>query len=348
MTATRKRWLAAGTLLAASVLIIGSLIGSFAAVKGLHYANAQTPIAITATPIEAFDNSDPSRTRFGALEFRGGLALTSSYEAFGGVSAINVDADGSHFLAITDNGSWLRGRILYSNGRPSGIADAEMAPILGPDGTPLAARGWFDVESLTELNGLRYIGIERVEKIVRFNIARDGLMARGQPIPVPADFKTFTFNKSLECLAAGPKGSPLAGQLIVVTERSLDAHGNYRSYLIKGRHFTRFSVKRSDDFDASDCAVLPPGDLLLLERRYSIARGVAVRIRRLHLADMKEGALVDGPMLLNADLEYQIDNMEGISVTSNAAGENIITLISDDNFFVLQRNLLLQFALVGE
>ncbi|MGH6994708.1 MAG: esterase-like activity of phytase family protein, partial [Stellaceae bacterium] len=204
MSARCKRWLAAGVFITAFALVIGS----FALAEGLHYADAQTPIAIIATPIEAFDNRDPARTRFGALEFRGGLALTSSYDAFGGVSAINVDADGSHFLAITDNGSWLRGRILYRNGRPSGIADAEMAPILGADGTPLAAHGWFDVESLTELGGLRYIGIERVEKIVRFNVTRDGLQARGEPIPVPADFKTFTFNKSLECLAAGPEGSP--------------------------------------------------------------------------------------------------------------------------------------------
>jgi hypothetical protein len=35
-------------------------------------------------------------------------------------------------------------------------------------------------------------------------------------------------------------------------------------------------------------------------------------------------------------------------VHRNAAGETIVTLISDDNFSVLQRTLLLQFALVEE
>ncbi len=49
-----------------------------------------------------------------------------------------------------------------------------------------------------------------------------------------------------------------------------------------------------------------------------------------------------------ADLGYQIDNMEGIAVHRNAHGETIITLVSDDNFSAIQRNLLLQFALVGE
>ena len=73
-----------------------------------------------------------------------------------------------------------------------------------------------------------------------------------------------------------------------------------------------------------------------------------MRIRRIPLGLIKPNALVDGTPLIVADLAYQIDNMEGIAIHRNAAGETIITLVSDDNFSVLQRNLLLQFALVGE
>jgi len=73
-----------------------------------------------------------------------------------------------------------------------------------------------------------------------------------------------------------------------------------------------------------------------------------MRIRRIPLADVKADAIVDGPVMIEADLGYQIDNMEGIAVHRNAAGETIITLVSDDNFSVIQRSLLLQFALVGD
>jgi hypothetical protein len=323
-----RRWLTAGTLIAALILIVGS----FALAQAPRTSATVTRIAIAATPIEAFDNRDPTRIRFGALEFRGGLVLTSEYRAFGG----------------TDHGFWLRGRIVYRDGKPAGIADAEMAPMLAWDGKPLAAHRWYDAESLTELDGQLYVGIERVEKIVRFDYRRDGLAARGKPIKVPDDFKTFTYNKSLECLAAPPKGSPLAGQLIVVTEHSLDAQGNHRSYILDGNRVARFSVKRSDDFDVSDCTILPPADLLLLERRFSLLRGLAMRIRRIPLVSIKPDTLIDGKPLIVADLAYQIDNMEGIAVHSNAANETIITLVSDDNFSILQRNLLLQFALVGE
>jgi len=342
LTGSRRRALIA--LLIASI----GVIGSFALAHALLYAVAPTRIEIDATPITSFDNREPSQIRFGALEFRGGLVLTSRNPAFGGISGIHVEPDGEHFIAITDKGSWLRGRIVYQNGRPARIADAEMAPILGSDGRPLAVRGWFDTESLTERDGVFYIGIERVEQIVRLDYRRDGFKARAEPIKVPADFKSFRYNRSLECLAAPPQGSPLAGELIVVTERSLDAGGNLRSFLLDGDRVTRFSVKRTDDFDVSDCAILPPGDLLLLERRFSLMRGVAMRIRRLPLASLRADALVDGRPIIEADLGYQIDNMEGIAVHRTASGETIITLVSDDNFSIIQRSLLLQFAVVGE
>jgi hypothetical protein len=341
---SRRCWLIAGALVSALTVVIGS----FAFADGPRYATAPTRIEIDATPISSFDNRDPAQLRFGALQFRGGLVLTSKNPAFGGISAIHVEPDGEHFVAIADNGSWLRGRIVYQDGKPVAITDAEMAPILGPDGKPLAAQGWYDVESLAERDGMFYIGIERVEKIVRLDYRRDGFMARGEPITVPPDFKTFAFNKSLECLAAPPQGLPLAGELIVVTERSLDASRNLRSFLLGEDRVTRFSVKRTDDFDVSDCTILPPGDLLLLERRYSPARGVAMRIRRIQLAAIKGGALVDGRSMIEADLAYQIDNMEGIAVHRTPRGETIITLVSDDNFSIIQRNLLLQFAVVGE
>ncbi len=345
MRLTRRRWLAGGTLFAAFVLVVAT----FGLAQALRYAHAPVRIAIQATPVEAFDPRDEAKTRFGQLEFRGGLALSSSEQAFGGISALTVEPAGVQFLAVTDHGSWLRGRIVYRGGRPAGIADAEMAPILGADGKPLASHGWYDTESLAQGNdGMVYAGIERVEQIVRFDVRRDGLRAQGQPIAVPPDFSTFTYNKSLECLAAPPKSAPFAGSLIAVTEHSLDEAGNHRAFVLKGAQAVRFAVKRSDDFDVSDCTILPPGDLLLLERRISPLLGFAIRIRRLHLADIKEGALVDGAPLIVADLGYQIDNMEGIAVHRNAQGETIVTLVSDDNFAAIQRNLLLQFALTGE
>jgi hypothetical protein len=85
---------------------------------------------------------------------------------------------------------------------------------------------------------------------------------------------------------------------------------------------------------------------LLVAGLFAVAE--AMSIDRVPLAGIKPDALVDGKSLIEADLAYQIDNMEGIAVHRNASNETIITMISDDNFSVIQRNLLLQFTRVGE
>jgi len=315
--------------------------------------DAQTPpaveppvaIDVSAQSIAAFDIRDPSRRQFGLLEFQGGLVLRSSYRKFGGISAIRVASDGAHFIALSDKGWWFRGRIVYDGMRPIGIADAEMAPILGADGKPLAAGDWYDTESIAEDGGTLYVGIERVHQIMRFNYGKDGLTARGQPIAVPAGLRGLPANKGLEALVFVPKGLALAGTLIAISERGLDKAGNILAFLVGGASPGNFTVKRSASYDISDAALLPGGDLLLLERKFSWTSGLAIRMRRIALGDIKPGAVVDGPVLFEADLGYEIDNMEGLSVHRGAGGEIVLTLISDDNFSVIQRTLLLQFTL---
>ena len=255
---------------------------------------------------------------------------------------------GGRFIALTDKGNWLRARIVMRDGRPIAIADAEMAPILGPDGRPVASRrNWYDTEALADDGGTLYVGIERAHEILRFDYGRDGLRARGQPVGVPPAMKSLPANRGIECLVAPPKGQPLAGTLIAISERGLDPAGNILGFLI-GPQAGTFTVKRSDEFDISDCALTPRGDLLLLERRFSWTRGLAIRIRRVPLSRIAPRAVLDGPDVIVADMGYQIDNFEGMAVHRAADGALVLTLISDDNFSPLQRTLLLQFTMVGE
>lgn len=352
MSAPSRPWQGAATRSAFNRSIaVALLFVSPPAIAAPELARVTTPpvkIEVQARPILAFEPREPTRQRFGQLEFRGGLELKSPYKEFGGVSAIRVGPDGSQFLALTDLGRWVRGRLTYAGSRPTGIAGAEMAPILGGDGKPLAARRWFDTESIAQDNGTLYVGIERVQQIVRFDYGKDGLMARGQPIAVPPGIKRLPYNGSLEALEFVPRGLPLAGTLIAISERGYDQKGNLQAFLIGGPSPGTFSIKRSDEFDVSDCALLPGGELLVLERRFSIWRGIAMRIRRVPLTAIRPDTLVDGPVVVFADMAQEIDNMEGLSVHRSAAGETVLTLVSDDNFSPLQRTILLQFTLVEE
>jgi hypothetical protein len=310
--------------------------------------DAPSRIMVDARPIAGFNVSAPDQRRFGTLEFVGGIELTSSHSEFGGFSALRVETDGEHFVSVTDKGYWLTGRIVYERGRPVGVTDATMAPMLGPDGRTLASRGWFDTESLAERDGWLYVGIERVNRIVRFDFGRSAVLSRAEVVPVLPGISHLPYNKGLEGLAFAPRNGKLAGALMAFSERGLDPNGNLKAFLIGSPSAGEFSVKRRDEFDISDSLTLPSGDVLLLERRFTWLSGIAMRLRRIAIRDIAPGALVDGPVLLFADMGYQIDNMEGISAHVGADGTTVLTLISDDNFSLLQRTILLQFRLVED
>lgn len=307
---------------------------------------APVSIEVNARPLPSFDTRDRSHVRFGSLEYRSGLILTSPFRGFGGLSGLRLDAKGERFIAISDKGSWFTGRIVYNGREMTGLDDVEASPMLGPDGRPITARGWFDSESIALDGSMVYVGLERVNQLLRFDFAKGFTRALGEVVPLPPAARKLPFNKGLEALVMVPKRFPLAGTLLAISERGLDAQGNILAFMVGGKTPGQFSVRRSDNFDVSDAVLLPSGDLLLLERKFSLLGGVGIRIRRIPLASVAPGAVIDGPSIFNADLGNEIDNMEGIDAHVTPEGETVLTLVSDDNFSMIQRNLLLQFTLV--
>ena len=87
---------------------------------------------------------------------------------------------------------------------------------------------------------------------------------------------------------------------------------------------------------------------MLLERKFSLLEGVGIRIRRIPAKSIVPDAVIDGPTIFEVDLGYEIDNMEGIDVHVADDGATVLTMVSDDNFSMIQRTLLLQFTLVEE
>ena len=312
-------------------------------------ASANGPIAIEvkARTIPSFDRRDRDRVRFGALEYRSGLVLTSSFSRFGGLSGLRLDTKGERFISFSDRGHWFTGRIVYDGRAMVGLADVETAPMLGPDGKPIIERGWYDSESIALDGSLVYIGLERVNKVLRFDFGKGFTRARGEVVALPKAASRLPNNKGLEALVFVPKGQPLAGTLIAISERGLDAKGNLIAFLVGGPSPGQFSVRRTEDFDVSDAVLLPGGDLLILERKFSWLSGIGIRIRRIPLKSVTPGAVIDGPSIFEANLGYEVDNMEGIDAHLTVEGETVLTMVSDDNFSMIQRTLLLQFTLVA-
>ena len=310
------------------------------------FVSAPVSIDVNARPIASFDPRDRSHVRFGSLQWRSGLVLTSPFRGFGGLSGLRLDPRGEKFIALSDKGSWFTGRIVYSGREMKGLADVEASPMIGSDDRPIRTRGWFDSESLALDGSFVYVGLERVNQVLRFDFSRGYTRSRGEVVAMPPAVKKLPFNKGLEALVVVPKGLPLAGALIAMSERGLDPQGNLVAFLVGGPSPGQFSIRRSNDFDISDAALLPSGDLLILERKFFWLAGIGIRIRRIPLSSVAPGAVVDGPSIYDADLGQEVDNMEGIDTFVTPQGETVLTMVSDDNFSLLQRTLLLQFTLI--
>jgi hypothetical protein len=300
------------------------------------------PVEITAYPINSFTIANPE-SGYGTIEFRGGLSLASRNRDFGGFSGLEILPDG-RLLAVADTGFWLMAELVEENGWLVGVTAGQIAPILDADGEEANRKSSADAEGLrlTADGNSVIVSFEQDHRLSRYSLA-DLPLSRPVPIELPR-LTGLGGNRGIEAVAIAPVESPLAGAIVIISEEASDGAGGIRGWVVDGPKAGQFSVRRIGQFSITDAAFLPNGDLLILERLFSLSQGIAMRIRRLSADDIRPGATVDGPVILYDDNLFQIDNMEGMALRPQDSGDVIITLISDDNQSLLQRTLLLQFV----
>ena len=322
-----------------------------AAVHGDIQQSAK-PQAITLSAERiAFDRDKPDKTRYGKLEWLGTLRLTSPSPQFGGYSGLALDKPGTRLLAISDTGRWLKADIIYRDGRMASLGKAMIGRLRGLDGKPLAGKIFTDSEAIAfavdgTVTGKAFIAFERVHRIAEYYVTPEGIGAAIRHLKLPRRAKTLQQNKGIEALAI-LRGGRSKGALLAFSEEGLDAQGDHLGWLLGGASPGSVSLKRYGGFAITDMASLANGDVIILERRFRLSEGVKMRLRRVKVAELRPGALLDGEVLLQTDNLREIDNMEGLAIHRDARGRDILTLISDDNFnHTFQRTLLMQFALV--
>jgi len=320
-----------------------------ALVCALHAAAAQRApveaIEISARPISQFHIGDDEK-RFGPLEFVGGLEMTAPSGDFGALSAFRFLKPGSDFIGVADTGFWFFGTVAHdADKRPSGIRNFRMQQMVDAAGRPIDRKRDVDAEGLAVKDGIATAGFERDHRVVQFRIDPDNMKAPFKALDYLVPSRELRQNRGFETVVHADPSGQHEGGLVVVSEKSLDQAGNIYAAIIEGPRKGVFTVKRSGDFDVTDGAFLPDGDLLLLERSFSVMRGVRMRLRRIRGESVEKGAIADGPVLMEADMGCQIDNMEGLDVWTRDDGALMVSLVSDDNHSILQRNLYLEFIL---
>jgi hypothetical protein len=280
---------------------------------------------------------------FGSLRYLGGIGVTSRDNDFGGFSGVEITEGGTRIVLVSDGGDYLTAALRHDGDALSGLDEVALQSLF-----PSGAEDKQEVDSEDIIfdpddPSRGYIVRERrTDALFSFDL-RDGRPENFVAIATGAPAELLESNQGLESVAIAPPASPIAGSVVVILEAARKAHKGAIPAWIVGHG--QFGIRKSEAFAISSARFLDDGDLLVLERRYSPGWGVGVRLRRIDGSSIAPSAVVDGETIMEAGLAQQIDNMEGLAMHRDATGRTILTLVSDDNHSILQRTLILQFAL---
>jgi hypothetical protein len=320
--------------------LCGALAGLLAGLLWVPAAVAET-VAIGATPV-ALDADDPDRQAVGRLVYVTGFRLDADHPGWGGFSDLELAADGSEFRAVSDAGWFLR--------LPAGSdADGRLLPpvtghldrLLGLDGRPMPGKRFADAEAMARLDdGSLLVAFEQRHRFQRYAPGIAPTATRPEPFPAPGNVERLPSNGGIEGLVALPRG-----RLLALAEEPLEAESHGIAWLFDGGRWRRLDVERSRLFKPTGAALLPGGDVLLLERRFGLIGGFAARLSRIPAAQLVPGGMLRPGVVAELSSPLTIDNFEGVAVGRGPKGETFVYLISDDNRNGWQQTLLLQFRL---
>ncbi len=297
------------------------------------------PVEITQRPVP-LNPSDATQLRVGALSFRGGLELESPDHRFGGLSGLLVSDDGTQLTAVTDQGRWLSAQLLYdADGMLAGIDGAEMGPLLDLGGGLLHGKQHQDAEDLCRLpDGSVLVSFERRHRLWRYRDLRSS-EARPTVWATPEELLRAPVNGGLESVTMLQDG-----RVLLLTETWAEG-STIRGWVGGDGHWAALGYRFDGRPRPAGAALLPSGDVLVLERAYIPIAGNILRVMRIPGAEVVPGAVLEGEVLAELRLPQSVDNFEGIACRREAEGRSLIYLLSDDNFNPTQRTLLLVFAL---
>jgi hypothetical protein len=301
------------------------------------------PIHVYMRPV-VLDTRDPAVDRVGRLIFRGGHSLTANDSRFGGWSDLDISEDGTRLTAISDRGFWFDVAVEHdANGAITQLGDARLGHLMNMAGFRQPGLEG-DAEGMSRTpDGSFLVSFERRHRIWLYPAAEPPFSVRPRPLPMPAEAAKMPENGGIETVVRLP-----GGRILAVSEELVTQDGANVGWLGDGRTWSQVSYVAGPDFKPTGAARLPDGDVLILERRFSRMSVPAGRIVRVRADALKPGARLEGEELARIEPPLTFDNFEGITTRLGPQGEIFIYVISDDNYFFLQRTLLLVFELSPE
>jgi hypothetical protein len=321
---------------ATAALITGVLIFSLPGCGVGTGGNASSGAALVELRRIEFDSKDQALDS-AEISLMSVSQLRSDDRRFGGLSGLSVTRDG-RLYAVSDRGYWMSATMVSDEeGRLVDLTEWEIGALLTPEGAPVRGR-LADAEALTrQPDGSFIVAFEQEHRLWRYP-APGGFRFPSLPVPLPPEISQAPANEGLEAITVLPDG-----RLLAIAEGFKNADGSSKGWLIENGRFAEIAYLPAEGYNATDCAALNNGDVLVLERRFFPLGILRARVARLPAQSLVPGARLAGEELFRVAPPLAAENFEGIAAWEDPLNGTMIYLVSDDNYFSFQRTLLLQF-----
>ena len=294
------------------------------------------PINVLAHPL-AIETDVRLSGNGGAITYKGGFELSSDDFRFGGLSGLVLDNSGTQVTAISDKGWWIMGSLVYDTiGNLASVRFSDILPILSMASVGSEHAKSMDAEAVIRLvNGGLVVAFERDHRLWRYQT----VFSHAHSFLLGAALNLFPSNRGIESLAL------LDEHLLLALSESPDAESTVRGWILDGVNLGSFSYHYDGYYRPSDAVGLDKEQVLVLERGYTKTRGVSARLMILDLAQVLKQRTVKAREFVRLIAPLPLDNFEGLALRRNQKGSTYIYFVSDDNYSVEQRTLLMMFEL---
>jgi hypothetical protein len=225
----------------------------------------------------------------------------------------------------------------------TGFMGAESGWLLDTQGQPPKKKVNGDAESITALpDGSFLVAYENKHRLWLYKQPPAGnpLEQPAVAAGAPAGIAKLPRNGGIEAMARLP-----SGEYLLLSESGVTDDGDRRGWIGRRGKWAELRLAPLGSFEPSDLALLPDGNLLLLERRVSLLEGFVNRLSLIEGAAVKPGAVLQPQEIALLSAPLSVDNFEAAAARQAPDGSTLIYVLSDDNQRLLQRTVLLQFRL---
>lgn len=276
----------------------------------------------------------PEVVEVGRLRYEAGYVLTSGEPDFGGFSGLLIAGDGDRMIAASDRGGLWSARLEHDTaGRLTGLHGWRLLELGHRPGDPKAG----NAEALArDAAGGLVVAFEGDHRLRRWS--PDDLGAAPGVLPTPDQLQAG--NQGIEALVDLP-----GGNLFAVAEDVHDDRGDLFAWRIGDDAYETMGYASASGFAPTGADRLD-GTVYMVERAFSLLRGFRARVVALPAGTIGADARLFGTELARLAPPLLTDNFEALAARRAPDGRVLLYLLSDDNFFALQRTLLLQFSVL--